>query len=295
MKTRYCMTAFLMIFLLQCGIVRAGEIHDAAKGGRLEVIIELAEENFLRLQEKDSEGNTPLHLAIAYNQEAVVAKVMDYKTVDINMENKKGETPLYLACRFAGLHIVKQILEAGGDPLIKTRANSTVMHAVGMSIHEDAAAISNLLLQSDESSVLPENKPPMILNAKDSWGMRPLHSASRSGNYSVAVVLLKKGADVKALDQLGRTALHWAAEEGNNEVAKLLLDNGVPFDVLCKNSGTALHLAIAANRVETVKLLLMEKRDLTIKDARGKTPLRLALEMNHRQIINILVQHGAKN
>ena len=55
----------------------------------------------------------------------------------------------------------------------------------------------------------------------------PLHFAS---NADVAGVLIEHGAEVEALDWSGRTPLHWAAQFGLVDVADLLIQSGAGVD-----------------------------------------------------------------
>ena len=85
-------------------------MHQAAQYGKmaeLELVTEWAPE---RINEADSWGDTPLHCAARYDQEAVVSFQLSVGA-NVNQTNKYGETPLSLTCNGR----VKQLLrEAGG-------------------------------------------------------------------------------------------------------------------------------------------------------------------------------------
>lgn len=272
----------LVICTFQTLTAKASEIHSAAMGGRADFIRELADDDPFVLHQKDAQGNTPLHLAAAYDHEVVVNEILRYRVADVDEKNNDAETPLYKAARFGSVNIVELLLKERADPFIKNTDKSTIMHAVAMSINQESASIAKRLIGYK-----------VLINAKDSWGMTPLHATARSGNTDVAEVLLKNGADITSEDNLGRNALHWAAESGKAETAQLLLEYNIPLNVVAINSGAPIHLAVEANQSEIVKLLLNRKKYLAITDSNGKTPLRLALELNYREIINILVQLGA--
>ena len=60
------------------------------------------------------------------------------------------------------------------------------------------------------------------VNAKDRWGMTPLHWAARKGHKEVAELLLTKGADVNAKANDGTTPIDWAIQKSRTETADLL-------------------------------------------------------------------------
>ncbi len=273
------------LFVFPSAAVYADDIHMAAKGGLVGRIRSLAEEDPSVLRQADSDGNTPLHIAAAYDKEMAVAEILSHKIADVNATNHQGETPLYKAVCFAGSKTVALLREWGADPFITTTDKRTLLHAAAISIHKDSPAVARTLIEAG----LP-------INAKEAswWGMTPLHAVARSGNHHVAGILISNGADVSMKDKLGRIPLHWAAEGGKTEVARVLIRHKSPMNLLCANSGPPLNLAVAANQVEMAELLLQEKSDVTVEDANGKTALRLALELNRQEIIALLVQYGAK-
>lgn len=85
------------------------------------------------------------------------------------------------------------------------------------------------------------------INATDSDGKTPLHTASRKDSvdcaalligavclYFIVVVILSradKGAHVNARDHMGWTALHEAASERSVHTAQLLIERGAQLDL----------------------------------------------------------------
>jgi len=52
------------------------------------------------------------------------------------------------------------------------------------------------------------------VNAKDNYGMTPLHIASRKGHIDVVKLLGGLGADIDPRNDLNETPLHFAAGNG---------------------------------------------------------------------------------
>jgi ankyrin repeat protein len=110
------------------------------------------------------------------------------------------------------------------------------------------------------------------VNAKEQFGMTPLHYAARSGHKEIVELLIAEGADVNAKDGDGFTPLHPAAYMGQKEIVELLIAKGA--DMNAKTDGgfakpipkegqlglrllrlTPLDVAIRAERTETADLL----------------------------------------
>jgi hypothetical protein len=63
-----------------------------------------------------------------------------------------------------------------------------------------------------------------------------LHFATLHGNYKIAAILIKKGADINYQNIYGLTALHYAARAGKAEIAKLLIDSGANINLTGSNN-----------------------------------------------------------
>ncbi len=58
------------------------------------------------------------------------------------------------------------------------------------------------------------------VNAKNMYGLSPLHLAAEEGHRELAELLLARGAHVDAKDEYGSTPLHQAAHSGHRDVAE---------------------------------------------------------------------------
>ena len=99
------------------------------------------------------------------------------------------------------------------------------------------------------------------VNARDEYGLAPLHVAAFNGQLDVARLLIDRGADVNAIDELGETPLHWAAFNGHVDVARLLLERGA---------------------------------DASVRDDEGKTPLDLAREKGHVEVARVIEEYSRR-
>ena len=165
------------------------------------------------------------------------------------------------------------------------------------------------------------------VNARDSFGMTPLHTAARAGRNDVVEVLMAHGADVNARsdrgqtplfwaaagesrrmaerlmahgadvnvrDNYGMTPLHGAAHAGRTELVELLISKGADVNAACQTGMTPLHCA-AAGHERAVRVLLAAGADTGLKDNKGRSPLDWAESSGHTEIVELLHKHGAKD
>ena len=133
---------------------------------------------------------------------------------------------------------------------------------------------------------------------KDIW------EAAKQGNLEAVKQHLADGADVNAKDKYGLTPLHYAAWQGRNEIVELLTANGADVNAKDVDGGTPLHEAASDGRKEVVELLIDNGADVNVKDDRGMTPLDWAEGVSRRDlpevkaskkgIADLLRKHGGK-
>lgn len=109
----------LLILLVTLTIVACGPspwdeppLHDAAKSGDLEDVIELLDQG-ISVHSKNSEGATPLHWA-AFKGHVEVARELLERGANINALTTKGSTPLRLATTHKQSDMIKFLKSRGG-------------------------------------------------------------------------------------------------------------------------------------------------------------------------------------
>ena len=118
----------------------------------------------------------------------------------------------------------------------------------------------------------------------------PLHFAP---NAEVAGVLIEHGAEVEALDWSGRTPLHWAAPFGVVDVADLLIQSGAGVDRQGKDGATPLHWAAREGHHEVVRLLLARGATPNVKEHESCTPLHFGAWRGKLKAVEELLRAGA--
>ena len=129
-------------------------------------------------------------------------------------------------------------------------------------------------------------------------------TAANKGNIEAVKQHLAAGVDVNAKDKYGLTPLHHAAWQGRNEIVELLIANGADVNAKDVDGGTPLHEAASDGRKEVVELLIDNGADVNVKDDRGMTPLDWAEGVSRRDlpevkaskkgIADLLRKHGGK-
>lgn len=133
------------------------------------------------------------------------------------------------------------------------------------------------------------------INDVNNLGTTALLCACKNGYYSIAEMLIKKGAEVNAPEKnsCGFTPLMAACQSGNEQMVRLLLTHGADPNAKLKGSGwTALMLASLNNHKEVVKILLANGADKESVNASGKNAFVICCEVENNEIAKLL--HGGK-
>ena len=121
------------------------------------------------------------------------------------------------------------------------------------------------------------------MNFKDKNEDTPLHLAVNKGNFSIAQILINRGAEIDVRNKKNQTPLHLACQKSNINIFILLIncraslylrdqDGNTPLHILCKNKATKIikWLRINHNLFSFLK----------ISNNKSETPLDLAIENN---------------
>jgi ankyrin len=107
-------------------------------------------------------------------------------------------------------------------------------------------------------------------------------------------LLLRAGADPKAVNRYGVAPLSIAAINGSVKAIQLLLNAGAPPNTSMPEGETALMTVARVGHVDALKLLIDKGADVNSRDAfRGQSPLMWAAARNNTEAIRLLVAAGA--
>lgn len=111
------------------------------------------------------------------------------------------------------------------------------------------------------------------INAKNKYGLTPLHYAAANGNLGVVEYMVEKGADLNVQCYRLRTPLHLAAMYGYIEVVKYLKERGAAFNLKDHYGRSPLLYATINSKSDVVQYLVEECANINDKDQSNRTPL----------------------
>ena len=209
-----------------------GPIHEAARKGDVNKVKALLQADPKLISDKDTQGNTPLHVA-AFHSQGAVAQVLLDAGADASAKNNFGAfTPGELgAVLSASNHPdpVSLLTVHGVDTRDNTNGYTPLDLALFSAKHKDL--VTMLLAKGAD------------VNAMASSGATPLFWAVLRGQKDDAQLLLDKGANVNAADAYGDTILDCALHLQYGSMIQLLVEKGA--DVNAKDQSERRPLTYA--------------------------------------------------
>ncbi|KAH0986383.1 hypothetical protein GBA52_013560 [Prunus armeniaca] len=239
------------------------------------------------LRVKNSDNDTTLHLAVRYNHNEVVIRLMEADPQLCCFTNKANESPLFLAVRKGTPSIVHCILKAYGSgvsPSFQGTNGLTALHAVVTQEQLKDKGVVEILVSKNSD----------LIKEVDAIGWTPLHYAAFTGNVEATQLLMESDSSASYIMDLSSkmSALHVAAYAGHTEVMEELIRyQPDTCDLLNSKGQTVLHSAILGGQGKVVKYILRTPKLAGLineADEDGNTPLHIAVNYKKVEIISIL-------
>ncbi len=132
------------------------------------------------------------------------------------------------------------------------------------------------------------------VNAPQADGTTALHWAVDGDKSEIVGMLVRAGANVKAVNRYGATPLWLAAVNGNATTIGLLLEAGADANTASSEGETVLMVAARTGQVAAVKALLARGALPSMHETwRGQTALMWAAAEGHAAVVDALVERGA--
>lgn len=254
-------------------------MHIASARGHEQIVCLLRQRNF-RIDERDRDENSPLHLAIKNNHIDVVQLLANENTV--NLKNSSKETSLHIATENNQCSIVEILLKNGANTKEQDAKGNTPLH-LAVKKRKPNLKIINLLMDHGASA--------------DEFchdELSPLYHAVRLENIEVLNILVKR-AEIDNKNKHGMSPLVLAVQKNNtNIVRKLFEADRAVLDVFYfKKEMTPLHRAAKNGNLEIVKLLVSNGYgSFNVKNADNETPLYLASINGHLDLVEFFIENG---
>jgi ankyrin repeat protein len=191
-----------------------------------------------------------------------IARLLLENGATLGASDDQGNSELSHAARHGNLELTKLLLE--WNPELKK---------------------SFELEKSPEVEKSPELKKSPELEKVNVSGMSLILWAAVSGNVSVGLYLLKKGADINAIDHSGFTALHWSSFHNKVQFMGLLLGETVEDLNLPESEQTEVK--------EFASQLPLAPFNIEATSKRGETPLLVAASEGQSEAVSVLLKHSS--
>ena len=218
-------------------------LHFAASNGQVEIFNYLLE-NGADLY-RSACGQTTLHLAAKCGSSKICKLIVEvHKGLDINNKDYNGNTPIHFAVEESQLETVKYLFDKGGDLNSDDDEEDTPLHAATSGGHTEvvrfilAKAIDKNPADGDGDTPLHEAAREGFLeicklicryvkdvNPKNDSGQTPMFNAAEEGELETVKFLFNIGGDFSFRTNEGDTPLDAALRHGHIEVVKFILEN----------------------------------------------------------------------
>jgi ankyrin repeat protein len=90
-------------------------LHIAVQSGQLNIVRMLVDMPRFDANAQDCDGNSPLHLAVLHQHTALVELLLGTTGINMELKDHSGQTALHLAVLHEQDEIVRMLLEQGAD------------------------------------------------------------------------------------------------------------------------------------------------------------------------------------
>ncbi|WP_240026469.1 ankyrin repeat domain-containing protein [Klebsiella pneumoniae] len=256
-------------------------------------------DNGIDVDGQDKTGLSGLMVAAAENRRDVVELLLKRRAKP-NLQTRQGVTALMLAAaRGSDTAIIGDLLQAGASVNQTSIDKSTAL----MSAISDGGDVRNdyqhiLAMKKPDAPVEEESTLDKIVGATaakslatgnralmtEDMALQLAPGAFKKNVDEIVALLLKHGADVKAVNASGESAFFLAVDHARSaETITTLANAGADTSLADKSGTTPLMLALSASGVEVDK-----------PNREGLTALQVAAGQGAPAVIAALVQRGAK-
>ena len=301
------------IYPLDSPIIRAVKTRNTM------MLSSLASNQYLQylLNTKDTEGNTPLRLAIRSGYKDIITILLD-AGADMNILAENEYPAVSQAIRYDYPDILECLLDRDADVNGRTGGQDDAespLHVAAAT--KNKVCMSILLKYGPLVDIECEGRTPLIEACSQNdldcakllldagadanfayWkpGASPLIAAIKENNGAMVALLHKRGAMIDAADEKTQfTPLMWSVKENCGDACIALLEAGANLELRAGTTGfTALIQAANDGCFEVAQTLLDKGRaNVNTRSTENWTALTRAAYFGHVDVVELLVQHRA--
>lgn len=197
------------------------------------------------------------------------------------MTHRMTHRTMMTACRSVGAGLLL-LTVAAAAPVRSARAKV-------------AAPVADAAMRGDLTTVRTLLRTGADVNVAQPDGMTALHWAAQRGDSALAVTLLAAKARVQATTRIGAyTPLHIAAQQAQRSVLRVLLRGGADARALTTDGTTPMHMAALGGDSVSIVALRAAGADVNATEPLwGQTPLMFAAARGRAAAVRALIAGGA--
>uniref|UniRef100_H0XHI8 CCDC144C-like coiled-coil domain-containing protein n=1 Tax=Otolemur garnettii TaxID=30611 RepID=H0XHI8_OTOGA len=189
-----------------------GKIHKAASRGQVDKVQQLLLLGKSRVNDRDSNRRTALHLACAKGHIKVVRLLLSRKC-EVDVGDNEGRTPLMKAVQYQETECAFNLLEYGADPNVTDDYGNTALH---YAVYNGNMVLITKLLSCGAN-----------IEAKNKKQLTPLLLAINGKSLKTVEFLVKNKADTNAVDRHERNSLILAVRSQSEDIVQFLLQQSI--------------------------------------------------------------------
>lgn len=258
----------------------------AVKNGHVDVLKELKS---VRVEESDCQEL--MFLAASSGHAMVIEYLLEQFRLDVNTRDSEKNTPLHLASEAGHLEGVQFLLRKNAD--LKAVNNE---HKSPFELASNSEVALALFNEYTNFSLSVEDKIKILFISTKRGDAEVLKQLLTEHNFNISHTEETSAFEVDEKDKQKCTPLWYAVKEGNASIVRLLLEFGADPNNKDSRDGTVLHIAASYGFEPVMKELLLSEKILDINepDEYKATPIYLAAFSGYPDIVSCLLQAGAK-
>ena len=232
----------------------------------------LIEKNVL-LAKKDIYSKQSLHIACQMGNYELVALLLSCSSVNLNAVDDNNRNCLFYAIDSGNTEIVNLLIDKDITMKIRDLVGDTPLH-LAVQHPTNAYELTNSLLRKEDGKEL--------VNEVAADGMKPSLLAANCKQAEVIYLLLKNGADLKAVDDEHHTALHLACRSGCVKSVFYLIEFGdLNVNELDCYRQTPIFYAYPTNDYNLVEYLISCGAEIDLRDSQNYLPLHIGILLSN--------------